>query len=102
MTSIPARVAEYRIGDEVRFGLVTDNGIIDLLDQFKNRFTDLQAVVEAGALEEVIAAGGGKPVTHQEADIEYLIPIARPEKIICIGVNFPDRNAEYKDGQAAP
>ena len=25
-----------------------------------------------------------------------------PEKIICIGVNYPDRNAEYKDGQDAP
>ncbi len=102
MTSIPARVAEFRIGDKVRFGLVTDNGIVDLLDDFKDRFDDLQAVVVAGALEEVIEAGEGKPVTHQEADVEYLIPVARPEKIICIGVNFPDRNAEYKDGQAAP
>ena len=102
MTSIPARVAEFRTSDEVRFGLVTDNGIIDLTDQFKDRFDDLQAVVVAGALEEVIAVGEGKPVTHQEADVEFLIPVARPEKIICIGVNFPDRNAEYKDGQAAP
>jgi 2-keto-4-pentenoate hydratase/2-oxohepta-3-ene-1,7-dioic acid hydratase in catechol pathway len=25
-----------------------------------------------------------------------------PEKIICVGVNFPDRNEEYRDGQAAP
>ena len=25
-----------------------------------------------------------------------------PEKIICIGVNYPDRNAEYKDGSDAP
>ncbi len=102
MTSIPARVAEYSSGEEVRFGVVTDNGIVDLYDQFKDRFANLQAVVVANALEEVIAAGEGKPVTHQEADVEFLIPVARPEKIICIGVNFPDRNAEYKDGQAAP
>ena len=25
-----------------------------------------------------------------------------PEKLICVGVNFPDRNAEYRDGQEAP
>jgi 2-keto-4-pentenoate hydratase/2-oxohepta-3-ene-1,7-dioic acid hydratase in catechol pathway len=25
-----------------------------------------------------------------------------PGKIICVGVNYPDRNAEYKDGQDAP
>ena len=29
-------------------------------------------------------------------------PIPSPEKIICVGVNFPDRNAEYKDGKEAP
>jgi 2-keto-4-pentenoate hydratase/2-oxohepta-3-ene-1,7-dioic acid hydratase in catechol pathway len=29
-------------------------------------------------------------------------PGACAEKIICVGVNFPDRNAEYKDGQEAP
>ena len=102
MTSIPARVAEYRIGNDTRFGVVTDAGIVDLYDEFKDRFADLQAVIVASALEEVIAAAEGKSATHQEADVEYLIPIARPEKIICIGVNFPDRNAEYKDGQAAP
>ena len=35
-------------------------------------------------------------------DISWLTPIPAPEKIICIGVNYPDRNAEYKDGQDAP
>lgn len=28
--------------------------------------------------------------------------VPAPEKIICVGVNSPDRNEEYKDGQAAP
>ena len=34
--------------------------------------------------------------------ITWQPPIPSPEKIICIGVNYPDRNAEYKDGQDAP
>ncbi len=34
--------------------------------------------------------------------ITWQPPIPAPEKIICIGVNYPDRNAEYKDGQDAP
>jgi 2-keto-4-pentenoate hydratase/2-oxohepta-3-ene-1,7-dioic acid hydratase in catechol pathway len=29
-------------------------------------------------------------------------PFARPGKIICVGVNYPERNAEYKDGTDAP
>ena len=36
------------------------------------------------------------------ADIVFDIPVPNPEKIICVGMNFPDRNAEYKDGQEVP
>ena len=28
-----------------------------------------------------------------------LPPILAPDKIICVGINYPDRNAEYKDGR---
>lgn len=99
---IPARVAAFHANGADRYGVVTDAGIIDMTPEFGNRFASLQNVVEAGALEEVIAAAKDRAPTHREQDISYLIPIARPEKLICIGVNFPDRNAEYKDGQAAP
>jgi 2-keto-4-pentenoate hydratase/2-oxohepta-3-ene-1,7-dioic acid hydratase in catechol pathway len=43
-----------------------------------------------------------RPVTHPHGSFTYEIPVPDPEKIICVGVNFPDRNAEYKDGQEAP
>jgi 5-carboxymethyl-2-hydroxymuconate isomerase len=44
-----------------------------------------------------------KGVTADEplADIRYRIPVPNPGKIICIGVNYADRNAEYKDGTDA-
>lgn len=99
---IPARLAAFRVDDQARYGLVTDGGIVDLTDEFASRFKDLQAAVEAGALEELIAAGQDRAPAWRDEDVTYLIPIARPEKLICIGVNFPDRNAEYKDGQAQP
>jgi 2-keto-4-pentenoate hydratase/2-oxohepta-3-ene-1,7-dioic acid hydratase in catechol pathway len=46
-------------------------------------------------------AAGRTPV-HALSEITWLPPVPAPEKIICIGVNYPDRNAEYKDGQEAP
>jgi len=100
--NIPAKLAAFRVAEQDRYGLVTDAGIVDLTPEFGSRFSTLQAVVEAGAIEEVIAAGKGRKPAWREQDVQYLIPIARPEKLICIGVNFPDRNAEYKDGQEAP
>jgi 2-keto-4-pentenoate hydratase/2-oxohepta-3-ene-1,7-dioic acid hydratase in catechol pathway len=43
-----------------------------------------------------------RPADHALDAITWLPPIPAPEKIICIGVNYPDRNSEYKDGQDAP
>jgi len=45
-------------------------------------------------------AAEGKPVTHH--DFTYEIPLPNANRILCVGVNFPDRNAEYKDGSAQP
>ena len=98
MKSIPARVAAFRANGADRYGLVTDNGIIDLTPEFGARFRSLKEVIEAGALEEIIKAAEGRSVAYREEDVDFLIPIDKPEKLICIGVNFPDRNAEYKDG----
>jgi len=102
MKPIPARIAAFHANGTDRYGVVTDAGIIDMTPEYGTRFKGLKEVIEAGALEEVIAAAEGRAPTYREEDVTYLIPIATPEKLICIGVNFPDRNAEYKDGQAAP
>jgi hypothetical protein len=73
---IPARVAAFHANGADRYGVVTDAGIIDMTPEFGNRFANLQNIVEAGALEEVIAAAKDRTPTHREQDISYLIPIA--------------------------
>jgi 5-carboxymethyl-2-hydroxymuconate isomerase len=50
----------------------------------------------------VKAALDGQPADLALADVALLPPIDFPEKIICIGVNFANRNEEYRDGQTAP
>lgn len=102
MKTIPARIAAFHANGADRYGVVTDNGIIDLTPEYGNRFKGLKEIIEAGALSEVMASAEGRDPSFSEEDVTYLIPIANPEKLICIGVNFPDRNAEYKDGQEAP
>ncbi len=59
----------------------------------------LREVVEAGALYDLVIAAQDKPVPHPNGTLEYEVPIPAPKKIICVGANFPDRNAEYKDGK---
>ena len=93
------RFATFTANGETFYGAVTDAGMIDLSALFP-QWPTLKAVIEAGALSDLAKACKDKPVTHAEFD--YQIPLSNPEKIICVGVNFPDRNAEYKDGQEAP
>ena len=99
MTPIPARIAAYHAVGSDRYGVVTDRGIVDLTPEFGSRFKGLKQVIEAGAIAELLKAAEGREPSFSEDEVRYLIPIADPEKLICVGVNFPDRNAEYKDGQ---
>ncbi|UWQ91827.1 fumarylacetoacetate hydrolase family protein [Rhodobacteraceae bacterium M382] len=95
------RIASYTSNDTSFYGAVSDAGMIALSPDFP-QWATLRDVIEAGALHDLAVAAQDKPVTHPNGTFDYQIPIPNPEKIICVGVNFPDRNAEYKDGQDAP
>jgi len=85
--------------DAARFGRLDGETVTDLTASFDGRFASLSDAANAGALAELYAADG---VSVALADVTLTAPLPSPGKIICVGVNFPDRNAEYKDGQSAP
>ncbi|GIS11322.1 MAG: 2-hydroxyhepta-2,4-diene-1,7-dioate isomerase [Alphaproteobacteria bacterium] len=82
-----------------RFGRLDGETVTDLTASFDGRFASLSDAANAGALAELYAADGASVAF---ADVTLTAPLPSPGKIICVGVNFPDRNAEYKDGQSAP
>ena len=84
------------------YGRVLDNGVADLSARFGKRWPSLQHVIAEAMLDELTSQSSGLKADIELKDIRFEIPIAAPEKIICVGVNFPDRNEEYKDGQEAP
>ncbi len=83
------------------FGAIIESGFVALSQDFP-QWTTMRDVIEAGGLPALEKAAAGRAVSHPEGSFTYAIPVPNPEKIICVGVNFPDRNAEYKDGQDAP
>ena len=82
-----------------RFGRLDGETVTDMTASFDGRFASLSDAANAGALAELYAADGASVAL---ADVTLTAPLPSPGKIICVGVNFPDRNAEYKDGQSAP
>ena len=82
-----------------RFGSLEGERVTDLSADFAGRFANLSAAANAGALDELFMAKGEATLALDE--VKLLAPLSAPCKIVCVGVNFPDRNAEYKDGQAS-
>jgi 2-keto-4-pentenoate hydratase/2-oxohepta-3-ene-1,7-dioic acid hydratase in catechol pathway len=98
----PARLATFSISGAIKYGAVVDGGIVDLSARHGKYYPTLREVIEAGALTRLAEESAGHAPDFSPDAITWLPPVPAPEKIICVGVNYPDRNAEYKDGQAAP
>jgi len=89
----------YRHKGETSWGALLDQGVVDL---GRSMGGTLQSAIENDQLDQ--AKANASHVTDFIAldQIEFLAPIAKPGKIACIGVNYRNRNAEYKDGSADP
>ena len=96
------RLATYSVKGATRYGAVLENGIVDLSTRYAKDYPTLREVIAAGQFASLAEEAAGRAPDHALGDITWLPPVPAPEKIICIGVNYPDRNAEYKDGQDAP
>lgn len=98
---MPDRIATFSAGGHSFYGVAKEGGMIALSPEYP-LWPTLREVIEADALDTLVDAAKGRAVTHPDGSFQWEIPIPAPEKIICVGVNFPDRNAEYKDGKDAP
>lgn len=93
------RFLSFSVDNHDSWGLVTDSGVVDL---GRHLGGSLQQAVVEGSLTSAKEKAAGMAADFSLDEIIYLPPINQPEKIICIGVNYANRNAEYKDGSDAP
>ena len=84
------------------YGILADDGIVDLRARLGKRYPDLKSLLAAQALHEIEGAIKGVSADLGLEEITFLPPITGPDKILCIGVNYAERNAEYKDGSDTP
>jgi len=95
------RLAQFTAEGRAQWGVVRAQGVVAMSDDFR-QWPTLREVIAADGWEAVARASEGRAVTYENDSFSWDIPLLAPEKIICVGVNFPARNAEYKDGQEAP
>lgn len=83
------------------FGAVTDAGVVDLGARHDD-IDDLRDAIRQNALAALAAEAESATADLSLDDVDFLPTLPNPEKIICIGVNYANRNAEYNDGSDDP
>lgn len=97
------KFASYKIRDRVTYGSVVEtNGQRGFTDIGKIYGNDLREWIKMDSMEKLQAVADDLPIAYYEEDINYLPPILTGQKIVCIGVNYANRNAEYKDNSDLP
>jgi len=91
------RLATFSVNGRVSYGAVTDAGVVDLGRRLA-KYPALVDLIRADALGEA-QRGATTQADHALADVEFLPPLPGAEKIICVGINYADRNAEYADNR---
>lgn len=77
----------------VLWGVVTDDGVVDVGADFRQRYPTLRDAIAAGALEEAAAHATGRPALDPD-HVTFLPVIPNPDKIICAGVNYEEHRIE--------
>ena len=88
--------------DRQAYGVVDGEKVIDLSARFGDRYPDMLSVLQAGTLDELKAAAADMNAELVLEDVTLLRPVPNPRMTICVGVNYANRNEEYKDGSQAP
>mgnify|MGYP003301876099 FL=1 len=87
------------------FGGINESGeqpAIVNLSKRSSDLSDLRDVIRNDRLNELTELVQSSDADLSLDDVELVPTIPNPEKIICIGVNYANRNAEYKDGSDLP
>lgn len=83
------------------FGIVIDNGIIDLGYKAECKFNDIKSVLKANDVS-TLNQFMTHPVDFKSEEVTFLPVIDQPNKIICVGMNYQEKRKEFDETTNAP
>jgi len=98
------KLVTFEHGGRERWGAVTgaaDDGVVDLSARLP-AYGSVAGLLAADGLAAARAALAGTAPDRALAEVRLCKPIPRPGRILCIGVNYANRNEEYQDGAERP
>lgn len=95
------RLLNFSVADRRSFGVLTENGVVDLGVRLNAPVDDLTSFVRANLMASGRALASAAQADYRLDEVKILAPAGRT-RYFCIGVNYPERNEEYRDGSERP
>ena len=96
------RLVNFRAEDRTSCGVLGPRGIVDLGARLGPTAGDVLSLLRAGLIERAGELAGRGYCDRALGEAQLLNPAGRGTRYFCIGVNYPERNEEYKDGSERP
>jgi 2-keto-4-pentenoate hydratase/2-oxohepta-3-ene-1,7-dioic acid hydratase in catechol pathway len=96
------RLLNFTVEGRDSFGALGAHGVVDLGRRLKGAAADVISFLRADLMESAVSVVASGCADHALEDVQIRSPVGRGLRYFCIGVNYPDRNEEYKDGSERP
>lgn len=78
------------------FGILADDGIVDLTERLAPGLASLRALIAADMLQAAMVFAKGRPADFTLSDVTLLPVVPDAGKILCVGLNYETHRAETK------
>ncbi len=96
------KLISYLSHGRASYGTVKNGAIVDLGLRMGSRYPTLKALLQNDGISAARTLAETAPPDLGLEEIRFLPPVPDAEKYLCIGVNYGERNAEYRDGSVRP
>lgn len=99
------RIVSFSRDGRNSFGLLLDGGVIDVGARLGHAYAGLHDLLRRAGGAETLALLRAHEGATPDAPLDAITldkPVAAWGKAFCVGVNYPERNAEYRDGSTGP
>jgi 2-keto-4-pentenoate hydratase/2-oxohepta-3-ene-1,7-dioic acid hydratase in catechol pathway len=96
------KLLNFRAEGRESVGILGSRGVVDIGARLGHDVTDALTFIRAGLMGPARSIATVNQSDYALEDVQILKPVGRDTRYFCIGVNYPERNEEYKDGTERP
>lgn len=97
------KLASFKVRGRESFGAVvgqgSSEGIVDLKTRLAPQFESVLDLLRDGGLNTARTVVQGVRADFPLRELAFLPPVLAPEKILCVGINYANRNADYGEAE---